>query len=413
MAVLRPFAAVRPVPELAERVAALPYDVMNSQEARRMVEGNPYSFLHVDRAEVDLDPSVDPYDPQVYRKAEENLQKMQREGILFQDEAPCYYLYRQVMDGHAQTGVVGCASIDDYLENHIKKHELTRAEKEEDRIRHVDVCSAHTGPIFLTCRPHAWVNQTVEAWTRAHAPVYDFTAEDGIRHTVWVVDDPETMRGLEQAFREIPDFYIADGHHRAASAVKVGQMRRENRGSYSGEEEFNFFLAVLFPSDQLSIWDYNRVVSDLGGLSEVEFLEKTGERFTVTPLAGMEKPSEKHTIHLYLGGKWYRLQAKPGTFREDDPVERLDVSILQDNLLAPVLGMGDPRTDKRMEFVGGIRGLEELVRLVDGGMAAAFAMYPTTLEDLMDIADSGKIMPPKSTWFEPKLRSGLFIHMIP
>ncbi len=410
MAVFKPFAAVRPVPELAERVAALPYDVMNREEAWQMAEGNPYSFLHVDRAEIDLDPSVDPYDPQVYRKAADNLEGMIRQGILRQDAQPCFYLYRQVMDGRAQTGVVGCASIDDYLENHIKKHELTREEKEQDRIRHVDVCGAHTGPIFLTCRPQKWLDQAVAAWSREHAPVYDFTAEDGIRHTVWVVDDPETIEKMEEAFGEIPDFYIADGHHRAASAVKVGQMRRERQGACTGEEAFLFFLAVLFPSDQLSILDYNRVVTDLGGLTETEFLRKVEERFQVAPLEGMARPEEKHTIHLYLGGRWYRLQAKDGTFRQEDPVERLDVSILQRNLLAPVLGIEDPRTDPRIQFVGGVRGLEELVRLVDAGMGAAFAMYPTTLEDLMDIADSGNIMPPKSTWFEPKLRSGLFVH---
>lgn len=412
MAVLRPFAAIRPVPELAEQVAALPYDVMNSEEAREMVEGNPYSFLHVDRAEIDLDPSIDPYDPRVYEKAAENLQRMIREGIYRQDPKPCYYLYRQVMNGHAQTGVVGCASIDDYLHNHIKKHELTRAEKEADRIRHVDVCNANTGPIFLTCRPQAEMQRLMDAWIRDHRPVYDFTAEDGIGHTVWVVDDPAVIRQLETVFGTIPDFYIADGHHRAASAVKVGLKRRERQGTYTGEEEFNFFLSVLFPSDQLSIWDYNRVVADLNGLSQREFLEKAGETFAVEPLAAMEKPSEKHTMHLYLDGQWYRLRAKAGTFREEDPVERLDVSILQNNLLAPVLGIEDPRTDTRIEFVGGIRGLSELVRLVDGGKAAAFAMYPTTLEDLMDIADSGNIMPPKSTWFEPKLRSGLFLHTL-
>lgn len=410
MAVFKPFAAVRPVPELAERVAALPYDVMNREEAWQMAEGNPYSFLHVDRAEIDLDPSVDPYDPQVYRKAADNLEGMIRQGVLRQDAQPCFYLYRQVMDGRAQTGVVGCASIDDYLENHIKKHELTREEKEQDRIRHVDVCGAHTGPIFLTCRPQEGLDQTVAAWSREHAPVYDFTAEDGIRHTVWVVDDPETIEKMEEAFGEIPDFYIADGHHRAASAVKVGQMRRERQGACTGEEAFLFFLAVLFPSDQLSILDYNRVATDLGGLTEAEFLRNVGERFEVSPLEGMARPAEKHTIHLYLGGRWYRLRAKDGTFRQEDPVERLDVSILQRNLLAPVLGIEDPRTDPRIQFVGGVRGLEELVRLVDGGMGAAFAMYPTTLEDLMDIADSGNIMPPKSTWFEPKLRSGLFVH---
>ena len=410
MAVFKPFAAVRPVPERAERVAALPYDVMNRQEAAQMAAGNPDSFLHVDRAEIDLDPNLNPYDPSVYVKAAENLRNMEERGVYMRDRRPCYYLYRQVMNGRAQTGVAGCAAIDDYLQNRIKKHELTRTEKEEDRIRHVEACNADTGPIFLTYRPREAVTRGMEDWIRTHEPVYDFTADDGVRHTVWVVDDEETITRWETEFQSAGDFYIADGHHRAASAVKVGVRRRERAGRYSGREAFNYFLAVLFPSDQLSIMDYNRVVDDLNGLTEAEFLERAAVSFDVEPLAGMEKPTEKHTVHMYLGGSWYRLRAKNGSFREDDPVERLDVSILQNNLLAPVLGIDDPRTDKRISFVGGIRGLDELVRLVDGGKAAAFAMYPADIDDLMDIADAGKIMPPKSTWFEPKLRSGLFIY---
>ena len=412
MAVLRPFAAIRPVPELAERVAALPYDVMNSEEARQMVEGNPYSFLHVDKAEVDLDPSIDLYDHRVYEKAAENLQKMIDDGVYRQETAACYYIYRQVMDGRVQTGLVGCASIDDYLNNHIKKHELTRAEKEVDRIHHVDVCNANTGPIFLTYRSEKAIGDVIDAWAAEHEPVYDFTAEDQIRHTVWLVDAAAVIGKLEEEFGKVPDFYIADGHHRAASAVKVGIKRRENHLDYTGEEEFNYFLAVLFPSSELSIWDYNRVVADLNGLGEEEFLKRVEEAFTVEPVESEEKPAEKHTMGMYLNHRWYRIRAKEGTFEESDPVGRLDVSILQKNLLTPVLGIGDPRTDDRIEFIGGIRGLKELVRLVDGGKAVAFAMYPTTIEDLMDIADSGNIMPPKSTWFEPKLRSGLFVHRL-
>lgn len=410
MAVFKPFAAVRPVPERAERVAALPYDVMNRQEATQMAAGNPDSFLHVDRAEIDLDPNLNPYDSSVYAKAAENLRNMEERGVYMRDPRQCYYLYRQVMNGRAQTGVAGCAAIDDYLQNRIKKHELTRTEKEEDRIRHVEACNADTGPIFLTYRPRELITRDMEDWIRTHKPVYDFTADDGVGHTVWVVDDEETITRWETEFRSAGDFYIADGHHRAASAVKVGVRRRERVGSYSGREAFNYFLAVLFPSDQLSILDYNRVVADLNGLTEAEFLERTAVSFDVEPLSGMEKPAEKHTFHMYMSGRWYRLRAKAGSFREDDPVERLDVSILQNNLLAPVLGIEDPRTDKRISFVGGIRGLEELVQLVDGGKAVAFAMYPVAIEDLMDIADAGKIMPPKSTWFEPKLRSGLFIY---
>lgn len=420
MAILKPFAALRPTPELAERVAALPYDVMNSDEAREMVTGNPYSFLHVDKAEIDLDPSIDLYSPEVYAKAAENLKKMEEDGTYIQDEKPCFYIYRQTMNGRAQTGLVGCTSIDDYLNNNIKKHELTRAEKEADRIRHVDICDANTGPIFLTYRAQAEISSRMNSWKEEHAPVYDFVAEDGIGHTVWVVDDVETVAYFAETFAEVPALYIADGHHRAASAVRVGQKRREQYPEYTGVEEFNYFLAVLFPDEELSIWDYNRVVKDLNGYTEEEYLAKVSEQFEVEPVciyggknAGHPgKPVDKHTFGMYLGGKWYRLKAKDGTFDEADPVGQLDVSILQKNLLSPILGIGDPRVDKRIDFIGGIRGLEELERLVDGGMAVAFAMYPTTLDDLMNIADTGNIMPPKSTWFEPKLRSGIFVHKL-
>ena len=429
MAILSPFAAVRPVPELAERVAALPYDVMNSEEAREMVKGNPYSFLHVDKAEIDLDPSVDLYSSEVYAKAAENLKKMEEEGTYIRDSKPCFYIYRQIMNGRAQTGLVGCTSIDDYLNNNIKKHELTRAEKEADRIRHVDICDANTGPIFLTYRAQAEISARMNSWKKEHAPVYDFVAEDGIGHAVWVVDDEATVAYFAEAFAHVPALYIADGHHRAASAVRVGQKRREQYPEYTGEEEFNYFLAVLFPDEELSIWDYNRVVKDLNGYTEEEYLAKVAEAFEVCPAAECNqqteaatcdknsgkhyaKPVEKHTFGMYLGGKWYSLKAKAGSFDEADPVGQLDVSILQKNLLTPILGIGDPRVDKRIDFIGGIRGLEELERLVDGGMAVAFAMYPTTVDDLMGIADTGNIRPPKSTWFEPKLRSGIFVHKL-
>ncbi len=414
MAVFRPFAALRPSAELAERVAALPYDVMNSAEAREMVVGNPYSFLHVDKAEIDLDPSVDLYDEQVYDKAASNLKQMEADGVMIRDAEPCYYIYRQIMGDHAQAGIVGCASIDDYMDGTIKKHELTVAEKEADRIHHVDTCDANTGPIFLTFRPDAVISEGMKKIMESEKPVYDFTADDDIRHTVWTISDPAVIERIGSAFDQIPCLYIADGHHRAASAVRVGQRRRAAKPDYTGSEEFNYFLAVAFPSDELSIWDYNRVVKDLKGLSVNEFIQTISEKFDVRELAADEnpKPAVKHRIGMYLGGKWYALTAKAGTYDEKDPVSRLDVSILQNNLLTPVLGIEDPRTDKRIKFVGGVRGLEELVRLVDEGSAAAFAMYPTTLDDLMDIADSGQIMPPKSTWFEPKLRSGLFIHSL-
>lgn len=413
MAVLRPFKGIRPVKNLADKVAALPYDVMNSEEAREMVKGNPYSFLHVDKPEVDLDPSIDLYDKRVYEKASSNLNKMIEDGIMTQDNMPRLYIYRQIMNGKVQTGIVGCTAIDDYINNAIKKHELTRADKEQDRINHVDYCNANTGPIFLTYRKDNKINEIVSKWTD-RKPEYDFVAEDGISHIVWIIDDVDTIKELTNLFAQINYLYIADGHHRAASAVKVGIKRREQYPNYSGDEEFNYFLAVLFPDEDLYIMDYNRVVKDLNGLSSDEFLSKVSEKFDVCEYKDKDqyKPFEKHTFGMYLDEKWYKLSAKANTFNANDPVDRLDVSILQNNLLHPILGIEDPRKDKRIDFIGGIRGLSELERRVKEGMKAAFSMYATTIEDLMDIADAGKIMPPKSTWFEPKLRSGLFIHKL-
>ena len=415
MSVVRAFRAIRPTAELASKVAALPYDVMNSDEARQMVVGNPCSFLHVDKAEIDLDPSIDLYDTRVYEKARDNLQKMIADGVFIQDGTPCLYIYKQVMQGRSQIGIVGCASIDDYKNNNIRKHELTRADKEQDRINHVDYCDANTGPIFLTYRARADIDALVAAQMAAKAPVYDFTSDDGISHTVWVMDDAAVIEKLTNAFAGVENLYIADGHHRCASAFRVGQMRRAAQPDYDGSEEFNYFLSVIFPDDQLYIMDYNRIVKDLNGNTPESFLEKVAEQFTVTPYAGdgALKPEKKHTYGMYLSGKWYLLEAKNGSFDPNDPVAQLDVSILQNNLLHPILGIGDPRTDKRIDFVGGIRGLDALAdRVDDGAMAVAFSMYPTTMEDLMDIADAGAIMPPKSTWFEPKLRSGLFIHKL-
>lgn len=414
MAVVRPFKAIRPTKELAEKVAALPYDVMNSEEARRMVVGNPYSFLHVDKAEIDLDPSVDLYDTRVYEKARDNLYRMIDEGVFVQDAAACLYIYKQVMNGRAQIGIVGCTAVDDYRDNIIKKHELTRADKEQDRINHVDYCDANTGPIFLTYRAKDAVNAIVDQQMEK-APVYDFVSEDGIGHTVWVVDDAATVEKLCREFAGVDYLYIADGHHRSASAVRVGGMRRQAKPDYDGSEEFNYFLSVIFPDEQLYIMDYNRIVKDLNGNTAQQFLAKVGEKFAVTAYAGEGalKPQKKHTYGMYLAGKWYLLEAKDGTYDAADPVARLDVSILQNNLLHPILDIGDPRTDKRIDFVGGIRGLNALSDRVDSGeMTVAFSMFPTTMEDLMDIADAGAIMPPKSTWFEPKLRSGLFIHKL-
>ena len=413
MAVFRPFKALRPTPEYASKVAALPYDVMNSEEAKVMVEGNPYSFLHVDKAEVDLPDCTDIYCDEVYAKANENLLKLESDGICQMDETPCFYIYQQIMNGRAQTGLVGCAWVDDYINNRIKKHELTRADKEADRIRHVDTCDANTGPIFLCYKGQAEITDIIDAYKQG-TPEYDFTTDDGISNTVWVINDAEACKKLADLLGNVGDFYIADGHHRCASAVNVAKMRREQNPDYNGTEEFNFFLAVLFPAESLEIMDYNRVVKDLNNNTESEFIDKIKADFVIedAPCDGAYHPEAKHTFGMYMSGKWYKLTAKDGTFDPQNPVDQLDVSILQKNLLTPILNIGDPRTDKRIDFIGGIRGLGELERLVDGGMAVAFSMYPTTLDDLMAIADANLIMPPKSTWFEPKLLSGLFIHKL-
>lgn len=413
MSTIRPFQAIRPPASLAARVAALPYDVMSSEEARQMVTGNPYSFLHVDKAEIDLPSDVDLYDERVYQKARQNLDGMIAEGILQQDGQACFYIYRQIMNGRSQTGIVACCSMDEYLDNKIKKHEFTRADKEQDRINHVNVCDANTGPIFLTYRNRTDINSIIAQWC-TQAPVYEFQSEDGIGHVVWVIDDLRVMADLQHCFRQVEELYIADGHHRCASGVRVGQMRRQQYPNYTGEEEFNYFLAVLFPDQELQIMDYNRVIKDLNGLSRAAFLAAVEDKFSITATGASipYKPQSRHHFGMYLDEQWYELTAREGTIAEDDPVARLDVSILQNNLLGPVLGIADPRTDRRIDFIGGIRGLEELEKRVKEGMAVAFSLYPVTILDLMDIADAGQVMPPKSTWFEPKLRSGLFIHKL-
>lgn len=412
MAILKPFKAVRPKDEYASQVGALPYDVMNSEEAREMVKDKPYSFLHVDKAEVDLPKGIDIYSAEVYEKAKENLEALSANGICKQDEKPMLYIYRQIMNGREQTGIVGCTAVDDYINNVIKKHEFTRADKEADRIRHVDTLDANTGPIFLTHRENKTVSDITENWKNAHAPVYDFVSDDGVAQTVWVIDDDSVVDTLVKEFAEIPYLYIADGHHRCASAVRVGERRR-GEGEYDKDAEFNFFLSVIFPCDQLKIMDYNRVMADLNGNTSEEFIAKMGEKFVVEEAdESPYSPKERHTFGMYLDNKWYKVTAKPEYINENDPVECLDVSILQNNLITPILNITDPRTDKRIDFVGGIRGLGELERRCAEGMKLAFAMYPTSLNELMDIADAGKVMPPKSTWFEPKLLSGLFIHKL-
>ena len=412
MAILKPFKAVRPKDEYASQVGALPYDVMNSEEAREMVKDKPYSFLHVDKAEVDLPKGIDIYSAEVYEKAKENLEALSANGICKQDEKPMLYIYRQIMNGREQTGIVGCTAVDDYINNVIKKHEFTRADKEADRIRHVDTLDANTGPIFLTHRENKNVSDITENWKNAHAPVYDFVSDDGVAQTVWVIDDDSVVDTLVKEFAEIPYLYIADGHHRCASAVRVGERRR-GEGEYDKDAEFNFFLSVIFPCDQLKIMDYNRVMADLNGNTSEEFIAKMGEKFVVEEAdESPYSPKERHTFGMYLDNKWYKVTAKAEFINENDPVECLDVSILQNNLITPILNITDPRTDKRIDFVGGIRGLGELERRCAEGMKLAFAMYPTSLNELMDIADAGKVMPPKSTWFEPKLLSGLFIHKL-
>ena len=412
MSVIRPFKAIRPIKDKASAVAALPYDVMSSEEAREMVKGKPYSFLHVDRGEIDLPEGTDIYSREVYLKAKENLEKLISKKVCLQDTKPCLYIYRQIWNNRAQTGLVACASVDDYINNVIKKHEKTRADKEQDRINHVDTLDANTGPIFLTYRPNQLVRSIITDWISSHDTACDFTSGD-VKQTVWVIDDEKTVEKIVELFRTIPDLYIADGHHRCASAVRVAQMRRKDNPDYTGDEEFNFFLSVLFPSDELKIMDYNRVIKDLNGLSKDELLGQIEEKFTVEKTgAKAYHPICQHNFGMYLDGEWYSLNAQENTFDAHDAVESLDVSILQNNLISPVLGIENPKTDKRIDFVGGIRGLEELEKRVENGWAIAFSMYPTSLAELMRIADENELMPPKSTWFEPKLLSGLFIHKL-
>lgn len=412
MADIKPFQALRPAKEYASRIAALPYDVFNREEAKEEIKREPMSFLRVDRADALFDDSVEPYDEKVYEKAKEILDDMIKKGELIQEKKACYYVYELIMDGRSQTGLVACASIDDYLNNVIKKHENTREEKEEDRIRHVDVCDAQTGPIFLAYRSCDEINQVVSEVKQGEA-LYSFRAPDGIIHNVWVIEEEKQSERIRKAFRGIDRIYIADGHHRAASAVKVGLMRRKNVASYTGKEEFNYFLSVLFPEDQLMILPYNRVVKDLNGYDLKGFFTAVEQYFTVEKL-GKEPyaPDEKGTFGMYTDGEWYKLKARENIRNFKDPVEALDVSLLQKYLFDEILGIKDPRTDNRIDFIGGIRGLQELERRVKEGMAAAFSMFPTGIEELFAVSDAGRLMPPKSTWFEPKLRSGLFIHKL-
>jgi uncharacterized protein (DUF1015 family) len=412
MATIRPFRGFRPKPEYAARVAAKPYDVLNSEEARAEAAGNPVSFLHVGKPEIDLPPDVPLYDERVYQKGKENLRKLIADGILTEDPSPCLYLYSQTMGDNTQYGLMCCASVSEYMNNTIRKHELTRKDKEDDRTKHVKVTNAHTGPIFLTYRASGAIDTIVEG-IRSRKPEYDFTPPDGVRHRLWVIDDVRAIRSLVEEFARVSVLYVADGHHRSAAAARVGAELAIANPRHRGDEEYNFFLAVLFPHNQLRILDYNRTVRDLNGLQVEAFIAEIEKTFHVSEGPHPAWPAHKGEYGLYVGGKWYTLRAPGDLLAEPDPVERLDVSILQKEILGPILGIDDPRTSKRIDFVGGIRGLAELERRVNSGeMAAAFALFPTSIEELLTIADAGKIMPPKSTWFEPKLRDGVVVHFL-
>jgi len=417
MSIVKPFRGVRPAKGLEEKVAAVPYDVVNFEEAREIASLNPFSFLHIEKSEIDLDEGLHIHDMKIFEKARENLKRFISEGTMIRDDKKCYYIYRQVMPIgeklHSQVGLLAGASVEEYEKDLIKKHEHTRKDKEKERTLHVDTANANTGPVFLAYKQRASIDDIVEEIIK-HKPDYDFTATDGIRHTLWVISDDRTINSIAEEFKKIDCLYVADGHHRSAAATGVAQRRRSENPHHSGEEEYNFFLSVIFPADQLYIMDYNRAVKNLAGNTPEQFMEKISKNFIVTKI-GKEpyKPEALHTFGMYLEGTWFKLSAKKGTYPEDDPVNSLDVAILQANLLEPILGIKNPREDKNIDFIGGMRGLKELVRLVDSGkFMVSFAMYPTSMEQLMKVADQGHVMPPKSTWFEPKLRSGMVVHLL-
>ncbi len=412
MPLIRAFPGLRPAPGRAADVAAPPYDVMNEAEAREMVVGRPWSFLHISRPEVDLPEGIDPYAPEVYAKAAENLEKMIGEGILIRDHKPCYYVYRLTMGEHRQTGLVAAASVEAYDSDRIKKHEFTRPAKEDDRVRQIDALNAQTGPVFLVYPSAPVVDDQLAAITRGQ-PDMDVTAADGVRHEVWVVDEGDIVERLTAAFDAMSALYVADGHHRSAAGSRVGAARKAANPGHTGEESYNYFLSVIFPHNQMQILDYNRVIKDLNGLDQAAFLARVGEVFTVEASAQPVKPARAAEFGMYLDRRWYRLRLDPARIPGDDPVARLDVSLLADNLIEPILGISDPRRDARIDFVGGIRGLTGLEKRVDSGeMAVAFSLFPTQMEDLMAVADAGEVMPPKSTWFEPKLADGLVSHVL-
>jgi uncharacterized protein (DUF1015 family) len=412
MPLIRPFAGLRPAPGRAADVLAPPYDVLNTEEARARAAGRPWSFLHISKPEIDLPPGVDPYSPAVYAKGRENFTRQIAEGVLVRDPQPCYYLYRLVMGTHTQTGIVAAASVPDYDANRIRKHEFTRPDKEDDRVRQIDALNAQTGPVFLTYKHNAVIDE-LAARVTAGTPEVDVTADDGVRHILWVLREPPAIETITSTFDAMKNLYIADGHHRSAAASRVAAARQSANPAHSGEEPYNYFLAVIFPDNQMQILDYNRVVKDLNGRSVEELVAEIAEAFTVEIEPAAVKPARAREFGMYLSGRWHRLHIDAEFVPDDDPVKRLDVSLLQDNLLGPILGIGDPRRDKRIDFVGGIRGLKELERRVDSGeMACAFTLFPTSMDDLMRVADAGEVMPPKSTWFEPKLADGLVSHLL-
>jgi len=411
MPLVQPFRGLRPVADKASDVVAPPYDVLNTTEARERVKGHPLSFLHISKPEIDLPEGTDPYAAEVYAKGAENLQKLINDNILMRDEKACYYVYRLIMGEHAQTGLVVAASVADYDTNRIRKHEYTRPDKEDDRVRQIDALNAQTGPVFLTYRNNKIVEDITNKVSKT-TPTYDLTADDGVQHTIWVVNDDDDIKTLTSTFDAMDCLYIADGHHRSASASRIAAARNKDSNE-TGNASHDYFLSVIFPDNQMKILDYNRVIKDLNGLSEDELISGIKNSFSIEAVDGLYKPHKRSEFSMYLNGKWYRLQANEDIIPKNDPVGALDISLLQNNLIEPLLGVSDPRRDKRIDFVGGIRGLEELEKRVDSGeMQVAFAIYPTSLSQLMDVADANEVMPPKSTWFEPKLADGLVSHVL-
>jgi uncharacterized protein (DUF1015 family) len=413
MATVRPFRGLRPESELAAKIASLPYDVMDTEEARAKIAADPFSFLTVTKSEATLPEGTNPYSDEVYAKARENLVSYVASGKMQQDKTPCFYIYRQRMNQHIQIGLVATAAVEEYRNGTIRRHELTRTEKEQDRVRHITVTKAQTGPVFLTYRQRPEISSFILKLMAEREPVINFIAEDGVRNTLYMVDDPVQIREIIRLFEAVPALYIADGHHRCAGAMRVADQREKEAGAKDANAEYEYFQAVIFPDNMMEILDYNRVVADLAGYSEITFMRAVEEKFLIKPVRKAYHPEARHTFGMYLAGRWYELKAKEGTFDTKDTIAALDVSILQNNLLAPILKIGDPRTDDRIGFVGGIRGLEELERKVDSGkFAVAFSMYPTLMQEVMTVADAGQIMPPKSTWFEPKLRDGMVVHLL-